>query len=60
MNENNSQDSQENKNGQTATKSNPLKILVKKVVFLDLNNSYELFKALKECLNLVEAVTKIY
>jgi hypothetical protein len=58
MNEHNAiQDSQESKNGPAATKSNPLKILVKKVVFLDLNNSYELFKALKECLNLVEAVS---
>lgn len=57
MNENNViTDLQENKNGSTA-KTNPLKILVKKVVFLDLSNSYELFKALKECLNLVEAVS---
>lgn len=37
---------------------NPLKNLVGKFVFLDLNNSSKLFNRVKECLILIEAVSR--
>ncbi|CAF0745024.1 unnamed protein product [Brachionus calyciflorus] len=37
------------------TSTNPLRLLVGKLVFLDIQNSYKLLNKVKECLNLIEA-----
>jgi hypothetical protein len=36
--------------------SNPLRLLVGKVVYLDISSSYKLLNKVKECLNLIEVV----
>ena len=41
----------------STSSSNPLKQLVGKSVYLDLNNSYKLLKKVKECLSYIEAVS---
>ncbi len=38
-------------------KTNPLRLLVGKLVFLDLNSSYKPLNKVKECLNLIDAVS---
>ena len=42
----------------TKPQSNPLRLLVDKVVFLDLN-SYKPLGKVKECLNSIDAVSKL-
>lgn len=44
---------QQNQNG---TSSNPLRLLVGKLVFLDIQNSNKLLSKVKECLRIIEAV----
>lgn len=36
--------------------TNPLRLLIGKVVFLDINNSYKILNKVKECMKLVDAV----
>ena len=43
---------------QSASTSNPLRLLVGKLVFLDLNSSYKPLSKVKECLSLIGAVSK--
>lgn len=36
--------------------NNPLRLLVGKLVFLDIHNSYKMLNKVKECMNLIDAV----
>jgi hypothetical protein len=45
---------------QQTTKTNPLRLLIDKFVFLDLNTSYKNLGKLKECLTTIGVVSNFY